>query len=102
MSQAKEYVLGMQDDELARLGFQHAVWRTFVQEAWRAAGIGPGASVVDVGASPGFATVDLAELVGAQGHVTAVELSARALEALRAQCAARGHSQVQAHTCDLM
>lgn len=77
-----DYVLGTRDDEIARLGLQHRVWRERVFEAWRRAGIGSGQTVVDVGAGPGWATRDLAELVGPQGRVIAVERSRHFLAAV--------------------
>ncbi|MFO0962491.1 MAG: methyltransferase domain-containing protein [Phycisphaerales bacterium] len=102
MASRGDYVLGTHDDELARLGFQHAVWRSFVIDGWRAAGIGAGDSVVDVGAGPGFATVDLARIVGPTGRVCAVERSPRYLDALLEQCRAHGLANVDAHQIDLM
>ena len=59
-----DYVLGTNDEELERLGLQHRVWRPIVLDCWRRAGITFGSRVIDVGAGPGFATMDLAELVG--------------------------------------
>jgi SAM-dependent methyltransferase len=79
----RDYVLGTDADEIARLGLQHRVWREAMLGAWRRAGIGPGMTVIDVGAGPGFAALDLAALVGPAGKVIAVERSGRFLEALR-------------------
>lgn len=70
-----DYVLGTRDDEVERLGLQHRVWRGRVAEAWRRARIGPGQTVLDVGAGPGFAATDLAEIVGPSGRVVALERS---------------------------
>src|SRR5437667_409272 len=69
MSQTAErdYVLGTHDEEIARLGLQHRVWRPVVLECWQKAGITVGSRVLDVGAGPGYATVDLAEIVGQSG-----------------------------------
>src|SRR5206468_3743802 len=63
MSQSKErdYVLGTHDEELERLGVQHRAWRPVVLDCWKKAGITAGSRVLDVGAGPGYATVDLAE-----------------------------------------
>ena len=98
----KTYFLGTHDEELERLGLQHRVWRPTVLECWRRAGIGPGSKVIDVGAGPGFAAADLAEIVGPAGRVVAVERSARFVEAGRAMLAGRGHSNVEYHELDLM
>ena len=43
-----DYVLGTHNQENARLGMQHSLWREFVLDAWKRAGIGAGSSVVDV------------------------------------------------------
>jgi hypothetical protein len=59
-----DYVLGTHDDEVARLGLQHRVWRSVVTECWHRVGITHGWRVIDVGAGPGYATADLAEIVG--------------------------------------
>ena len=101
-SAERDYVLGTHDAEIARLRFQHQLWRPRVREAWLSAGIGPGQRVLDVGAGPGFATLDLADLVGPLGRVVAVERSRRFLDALRVECGARGLAHVDAHELDLM
>jgi SAM-dependent methyltransferase len=80
----KDYVLGTGDEELARLGLQHRAWRARALAAWRAAEIGPGQTVLDVGSGPGYASLDLAEMVGRSGRVVAIDKSARFLDALEA------------------
>jgi SAM-dependent methyltransferase len=98
----RDYVIGTHDDEIARLGVQHRVWRPRALRCWQKAGITMGSRVVDVGAGPGYATVDLAEMVGDDGLVIAVERSARFLENARAACRGRGLSNVQFREIDLM
>jgi SAM-dependent methyltransferase len=98
----RTYFLGTHDEELARLGLQHRVWRPTVLECWRRAGIGRGSKVIDVGAGPGFAAADLAEIVGPEGAVVAVERSARFVEAARAMLATHGFANVRYHELDLM
>lgn len=97
-----DYVLGTSDEELDRLGLQHRVWRPTVLECWRRAGITFGSRVIDVGAGPGYATVDLAELVGPAGEVLAIERSARFLEFAKNACTTRGFSNVRFREADLM
>ena len=82
MSDKKErdYVLGTHDQEVARLGLQHRVWRPTVLECWRNAGITTGWRVVDVGAGPGYATVDLAEIVGPTGEVLGIDCTTAFLD----------------------
>lgn len=96
----RDYVLGTHDDEIYRLGFQHRVWRPRALDAWTRARIGDGAKVIDFGAGPGFATMDLAEIVGPSGAVYALERSRRFLDTLEAQAKARGLSQVQSFEVD--
>ena len=98
----REYLLGTHDQELERLGLQHRVWRPTVLNCWKTAGISRGSRVLDVGAGPGFATVDLAEIVGPTGEVTAIERSARYVHAANDACRQRGWSHVKVHELDLM
>jgi SAM-dependent methyltransferase len=93
---ADEYVLGTDDDEIARLAHQHDLWRADAQAAWQRAGIAEGRTVLDVGCGPGFATIDLARAVGASGKVIALDKSTRYLELI----AGRGLSQVETRACD--
>lgn len=97
-----DYVLGTHDDEVARLGLQHRVWRSAVTECWQRAGITSGWRVIDIGAGPGYATADLAEIVGPTGAVLAVERSARFLDAARERCRSRGVTNVEFREADLM
>ncbi len=100
--QDRDYVLGTHREEIERLGLQHRVWRPHMLECWRQAGITGGSRVLDVGAGPGYATMDLAEIVGPTGQVHSVERSANFLQFARESCAARGLSNVQFHEQDLM
>jgi SAM-dependent methyltransferase len=97
-----DYVLGTGDAEVERLGLQHRVWQPHVLDCWRRAGIGPGSRVVDVGAGPGWASFDLAEIVGPTGSVIAVERSSRFLAAIEAGRASRGLGNLAAFAVDLM
>ena len=58
----RNYLLGTHDEEIARLGLQHRVWRPRVLDAWRRAGITHGSTVVDAGAGPGRASVTRSRL----------------------------------------
>lgn len=98
----RDYVLGTHDEEIARLGLQHRVWRKFALECWEKAGITAGSRVLDVGAGPGYATLDLAEMVGSQGRVVAIERSSRFLEHARSLCRLHGLGNVEFLETDLM
>lgn len=78
-----DYLLGTRDDEVARLGLQHRVWRDEMLAGFDAAGFGPGQTLLDIGAGPGHATADLSDRVGADGKVIAYERSPHFLDALR-------------------
>ncbi|MBV8685429.1 MAG: methyltransferase domain-containing protein [Alphaproteobacteria bacterium] len=97
----RDYVLGTQDEEIERLGLQHRVWRDRMLGAWARAGLAPGMTVLDIGAGPGFAAVDLAEAVGPQGRVLALERSRRFLDSLEARAARLGLGNVEARECDV-
>lgn len=101
MEKTGDYVLGTHDEEIERLGFQHSVWREKAHDAWQRAGIGRGKTVIDLGSGPGFAALDLAEVVGREGRVIALERSPRFLDLVRGACEARGIGQVDARECDL-
>nr|WP_275975661.1 class I SAM-dependent methyltransferase [Geothrix terrae] len=101
-SDERDYVLGTHREEIERLGLQHRVWRPQVLECWRRAGITTGSRVLDVGAGPGYATLDLAEIVGPTGEVHAAERSGNFLQHARGACQARGLANVRFHEQDLM
>jgi SAM-dependent methyltransferase len=96
-----DYVLGTHDEEVARLGLQHRVWRPRVLDAWQRAGFASGQRILDVGAGPGFASFDLAGIVGVGGHVFAVERSRRFLDVLERERDRRGLTQISTTLADL-
>lgn len=102
MTARGDYVLGTNDGEVVRLGLQHRAWREVMLGAWRRAGLREGASAIDVGAGPGWATWDLAEAVGPTGEVVAVERAERFTAALRAERDRRQLEQVRILEGDLM
>jgi SAM-dependent methyltransferase len=97
----RDYVLGTQDEEIARLGLQHRVWRPRALAAWRRAGFNVGQTLLDVGSGPGHASLDLAELVGPTGRVFAIDRSRRFLDAVLAACRTRGLANVTTVEQDL-
>jgi SAM-dependent methyltransferase len=78
----RDYVLGTHDDEVERLGLQHDVWRPRALAAWQRAGFTLDQTLLDVGCGPGYATLDLATLVGPRGRIVAVDRSRRFLDVL--------------------
>lgn len=97
----REYVLGTGDDELQRLGLQHRLWSDAAHAAWKRADLGPGQRVLDVGAGPGYAAFDLAQIVQSHGRVLALDESRAFVEHVRAQAAARGLTWIQGAVADV-
>jgi len=98
----KDYVIGTHEAEIERLGVQHRVWRAGVLDLWNIAGLAAGQTVLDAGAGPGYAALDLAEIVGPKGRVIALERSQRFLSALDTNAKARGLSNIKAIETDLL
>ncbi len=96
-----EYVLGTDDAELLRLGLQHRLWSVQAFACWERAGVAPGRTVLDVGAGPGFATLDLAQLVTRSGRVIAVDESERFLRHLQDRARVLGIAHVETRTEDV-
>ena len=96
-----DYIIGTNDAEIRRLGFQHALWAEAAHAAWRRAGITQGMTVMDVGCGPGYAAFDLARLVGPNGRVIAVDQSERFLQSLEAGAEARGLANIETRCADL-
>ena len=84
------YLLGINQTELERLRFQHGVWRENTDSFLDRLKIKKGWKCLDVGAGPGFVSMDLRERVGSPGEVAALEPSEFYLEWL-AQQARRKH-----------
>ena len=77
-------------------------WRTAANSAAYLLGeLRPGMSVLDVGCGPGTITADLAELV-APARVTAVEVTADALDLARAEADRRGVANIDFVVADVL
>src|SRR5207302_9804012 len=96
-----EYVLGTNEEELVRLGFQHQIWRAQAYAIWERAGFAPGQTLLDIGCGPGFTTFDLAQLVGPTGRIRAFDMSPRYVDHLNAQKGPRGLSNIEATVGDV-
>jgi len=89
------YPLGTDDQELARLRFQHEVWAPVTRAFLGRLGVAPGWRVLDLGCGPGFVALELAEIVGARGEVLALDESPRWIEHLEGEIARRGLTNVR-------
>ena len=90
-----DYVLARFRGEIERLGFQYRLWSPAAYALWQRGGLGTGARVLDAGCGPGFASLDLSERVGTQGHVTAFDGTAEYLRYLEQQLTARKITNVK-------
>ncbi|WP_216320728.1 methyltransferase domain-containing protein [Deinococcus aestuarii] len=89
---APSYVLGSSEQEIARLDGQAASIEAATRLLLRAAGIGPGMRVLDLGTGLGHVAGLVAELVGPGGQVVGLDTSARLLDVARER--ARDRPQV--------
>jgi ubiquinone/menaquinone biosynthesis C-methylase UbiE len=74
-----DYVLGRSSQEYRRLLEQAQFLRPLTERMLRAAGIGPGMQVLDVGCGVGDVSFLIAELVGSLGSVVGIDLDVEAL-----------------------
>jgi SAM-dependent methyltransferase len=100
------YALGRSQEEYQRLSEQAAFLGGTTERLFRAAGLGPGMRVLDVGTGVGDVAFLAAELVGPEGEVVGVESDGAALETARGRIQGLGLSNVtlvegDARTVDL-
>jgi len=74
------YSLGSEDHEIARLDAQSALLERATGMLLRAAGIGPGMRVLDLGTGLGHLAFAAAGLVGAEGRVVGIDSAPRFLQ----------------------
>src|SRR5215471_18186843 len=101
MNRERDYILGTHDEEIERLGLQHRVWRPRALDAWRRAGFTLGQTILDVGCGPGYASLDLAEIVGPAGRVISMDRSRRFLDTVEAASRQRGLENIKILEMDL-
>lgn len=94
-SSSQDYLLGVNQAELDRLRFQQSVWghvtgamfdRIKVQNGWKC---------LDVGAGPGFVSMDLRDRVGETGEVSALEPSQFYLDWFQKEVALKGWNNIK-------
>jgi SAM-dependent methyltransferase len=96
------YPLGTQAEELERLRLQHQLWAPTASAAWARAGLQKGERVLDLGAGPGFAAMDLARVVGPSGRVLGLERSETYVETGEAFARNEGLHQLELRQLDLL
>ncbi len=87
------YSLGSDDHEIARLDAQAAWLDGATRLLLRAAGIGPGMRVLDLGTGLGHVALAAADLVGGEGQVVGIDCSARLLGVAAGRASALPHVQ---------
>ena len=91
----EEYVLGHRAEELARLDGQAKMLEPATRLALQLAGIRPGMRVVDLGTGTGEVALLVAEAVGPEGSVVAVDRSPEGLAYAETKCADRGVTTIR-------
>jgi ubiquinone/menaquinone biosynthesis C-methylase UbiE len=89
------YVLGTNQQELERLGFQHEVWGGVTRAFLDRIGVSRGARCLDLGCGPGFVVEDLRARVGSTGSVVALDESPLWIEHLTGVLRERGIENVE-------
>jgi SAM-dependent methyltransferase len=97
-----EYRFGYKHEELERLRYQHYVWTKENQRFLSRAGFRKGTTLVDLGCGPGYTTFDLAQIVGSEGKVIAVDRDGeRSLPLLNGQAKALGLLNIETRATNL-
>ena len=97
----RDYLLGTDEEELRRLRAQHDTWHPETADLWERAGFSTGQVILDLGCGPGFTSLELAERVGAEGRVLAVDGSPKFADFLRHRAASAGLQQVEVAVADV-
>jgi ubiquinone/menaquinone biosynthesis C-methylase UbiE len=77
---AKGYVLGNQDNEIARLEVQSTLFEPLTKQTLLNAGLKKGMRCIDIGCGSGSVTRLMAKMVGETGHVVGVDIDKRYLQ----------------------
>lgn len=98
----KHYRFGYSCEEMERLRNQHRIWAEDNRRLLARTGFGAGATLVDLGCGPGYTTIELANIVGPEGRIIAVDRdSERSLPLLEERSADAGHLNIETRTADL-
>lgn len=92
---SEDYILGVNRKELERLEFQNGVWKKVTNEFITRCGLTNGMKCLDVGAGPGFVSMDLLNIVGLEGEVTALEPSTLYLDHFKNYCKEKSVTNVK-------
>jgi ubiquinone/menaquinone biosynthesis C-methylase UbiE len=98
---ANEYVWTSSDEERQRLASQGDVLRPATERLFQAAGIGPGARVLDCGSGGGDVSVIVGQMVTPTGLVLGIDRDAAQVEAATRHVNDLGLTNVRFETADL-
>lgn len=90
------YALQLGDEEVRRYRAMAQTAVAAERDYWEAAGINRGAAVADVGCGPGAVSALLAEMVGHEGRVWAIDADPQAVQRVATLAAGAGLSNVEA------
>jgi ubiquinone/menaquinone biosynthesis C-methylase UbiE len=99
-STAADYAIGSTDRERQRLMRQGAVLRGFLASAFRAAGIGPGMRVLDLGCGVGDVAMLAAEFVGPAGSVIGIDRHPASVAWASKRVAEAGYTKIHFQTTE--
>jgi SAM-dependent methyltransferase len=88
------YVMGHTDRERRRLSLQGSILNPITEDLLRRAGIAEGMQTLDLGCGVGEVSILAARLVGAHGHVTAVDIDETALAIAQSRARQQGLANV--------
>jgi ubiquinone/menaquinone biosynthesis C-methylase UbiE len=88
-----EYVLGYSEQEQKRLLDQAGIVREWTERFFRAAGLGPGMCVLDLGCGMGDVSLLAAEFVGPSGSVVGIDRDPAALHQARDRAVQKGYGE---------
>lgn len=94
------YALQLGDEEVQRYRAMAQTAVAAEREPWEAAGINRGAAVADVGCGPGAVAVLLAEVVGSEGPVWAIDSDPHAVKLAAALAASAALPNVETVVSD--
>ena len=94
-SKASDYAMGSTDGERQRLMRQGAALRGFLASAFRAAGIGPGMRVLDLGCGVGDVALVAADLVGPAGSVIGIDRDAASVAWANKRVTEAGYANIR-------
>lgn len=92
---SEDYILGVNQKELERLEFQNSVWREITNDFIARCGVTKGMKCLDVGAGPGFVSMDLLNIIGSEGELTALEPSEMYIEHFKNYCKEKSLTNVK-------